>query len=459
MTAIREPDNALARRFTITSLLRFAFPTMMMMLFMSMYTAVDAMFIARFVGTDALSAINIVSPVLGVAWGLGTMFASGGSAIIARKMGERRNREAREIFTAVVIIAAAVGVVLAIVGGIFVDDVVTALGASPRLLPYGRTYFFIIILFAPVILIQVLFLTFFVTAGKPHLGLAVIFAAGCANVVLDYLFIVEFGMGIGGAAVATGIGYSISTVTGLVLFSRRNGPLHFARPRMRLREFVQTCYNGASEMIVEVSISVTTFLYNITLMRLAGEDGVAAISIIIYTQFFLITLLLGFSTGVAPILSYQFGAGNTGELRRLLRMCLAYIAAISVGATAACLAGAPLFTAIFTPPGTEVYRLAVDGFGIYAYSILFTGVPILTSATFTALSNGTVSAILSFLRAFVLLGAFLLTLPRLWGLTGVWLAPVMAEFLALVVALALLFAYRKRYFGVGGTETAGNGSR
>ncbi|MCC8166587.1 MAG: MATE family efflux transporter [Planctomycetes bacterium] len=453
MTATQEPDNALATRFTIGSLLRFAFPTMIMMLFMSMYTAVDAMFVARYVGTDALSAINIVAPVLGVAWGIGTMFASGGSAIIARKMGENRNREARENFTAIVIAVSGIGVVLAVLGGLFVDDVVRALGASPRLLPYGRTYFFTLILFAPVILIQVLFLTLFVTAGKPHLGLAVIFIAGVANVVLDYLFIVIFGMGLGGAAVATGIGYSISAITGLVLFSRRDGPLHFTRPRLRLREFAQTCYNGASEMIVEVSIGVTTFLYNITLLRLAGEDGVAAISIIIYTQFFLITLLLGFSTGVAPILSYQFGARNPGEVRRLLKMCLAYIVTISIGATVVCVVGAPLFAAIFTPPGTDVYRLAVDGFRIYAYSLLFTGVCILTSATFTALSNGTVSAILSFMRTFVLLGAFLLVLPRIWGLTGVWLAPVLAEFLALVMSVALLYAYRKRYFDV---ATVGN---
>ncbi len=454
MTATIEPDNALARRFTIGSLLRFAFPTMMMMLFMSMYTAVDAMFVARYVSTDALSAINIVAPVLGMVWGIGTMFASGGSAIIARKMGENRNREARENFTAIVMAVTGVGIVLAVLGGIFADDVVTVLGASARLLPYARTYFFVIMVFTPVILIQVLFLTFFVTAGKPHLGLTVIFIAGIANVVLDYLFIVIFGMGIGGAAVATGIGYSASAVAGLILFTRRNGTLHFTRPRMRFREFAQTCYNGASEMIVEVSIGVTTFIYNITLMRLAGEDGVAAISIIIYTQFLLITLLLGFSTGVAPILSYQFGAQNPGEVRRLLKICLAYVVVISVGATAACLVGAPVFAAIFTPPGTDVYRLAVEGFGIYAYSLLFTGVCILTSATFTALSNGTVSAILSFMRAFVLLGAFILILPRFWGLSGVWLAPVLAEFLALVLAVSLLYAYRKRYFGVAKDGTA-----
>lgn len=439
-------DNALARKFTMISLLRFAMPTIIMMVFMGLYQVVDAMFISNYVNTDGLSAINIVSPVISLLYGLGAMFATGGSAIIAKKMGEGKGSEAKQNFTAIVVIAIAFGITMALLSTIFLDNLIFALGGSEQILPYARKYLGIIILFAPAILIQVLFQNLFVTAGKPKLGLVVMVAAGVSNIVLDYVCMVVLDMGMAGAAIATGFGYSLATITGLILFSKPKGTLHFVKPHIKLKEWGLSCYNGSSEMVREVALGITTLIYNLVMMRLAGENGVAALSVLIYTQYLFVALIVGFSMGVSPIMSYQYGAKNREELRQLLKLCLFWVACISVLLFTICQVSAGVMTRFFVPQDSEVYRLAVDGFEIYAFVYLFNGMGMFASALFTALSNGKVSAILSFIRTFALFTIFLLVFPNIWGITGAWLAPPTAEFFSMILAIVLLVKYRHKYF-------------
>lgn len=440
-------ENALSKKYTLTTLISFAVPTMVMMLFNALYTGVDAIFVSRFVNTNALSAINIVMPVTSILWGLGTMFATGGSALIAKKMGEEKNREARQNFSAIILVGCALGIFLALVGNLFLDEIIIMLGANTEVLPYGRSYLGILLWLAPAVLIQVLFQNLFVTAGKPKLGLVVMVGAGVTNLILDYLLIVVLQMGIVGAAIGTGAGYCVATVAGLILFSQKKGTLHFTKPKITLRELGLACYNGSSEMVTQLATAVTMFILNITMMRYAGADGVAAATIIGNTQYLFTTLVLGFSMGVAPIISYQYGARDKSALRHIVKLCLFYVIAISTVLFVVCGLSASFISGIYTEAGSEAYQIAVNGFRIFTFSFLFSGIAVFTSAMFTALSNGKVSAILSFVRTFGLLTVFLLVLPRILGVNGIWLATPLADFFGALLSVTLLLGARKKYFG------------
>ena len=419
----REPANALERVSGLLSLLRFAFPTMVMMVFNGLYTIVDVIFVARFVNTEALSAINIINPAMGVLWGLGTMLGTGGSALIARKMGGGDTAGARRNFSLLILAGALLGLFFSGLGLLFLEPIIRALGASDILAPYCREYFGTLLLFTPAGLVLALFAFFFVAAGKPALNMALIIASGLTNTLLDYVFIVLLGMGVAGAALATGIAFLIPPLGGLCFFLYSKGPLHFTRPGMRLREFGQACFNGSSEMIAQLSISVTTYLFNITMLRLAGEAGVAALTITAYSEYFLVTLFLGFSMGVAPVISYNYGSGNHARQRRIFRSCLLFICVGSILVFSAALLGASRLIGIFAPPDSRVFALADQGFHIFVFNFLFCGYGIFASSLFTALSNGKVSAIIAFLRTFALIALFLLVLPEFLGLTGVWPSP------------------------------------
>ena len=436
-TSTREPVNALDRVSGLLSLLRFAFPTMVMMVFNGLYTIVDVIFVARFVNTDALSAINIINPAMGVLWGLSTMLGTGGSALIARKMGEGDNAGARRNFTLLILTGLLLGLFFSCLGLLFLDRIIRALGATDLLAPYCRTYFGALLLFTPAALLLALFAILFITAGKPALNMALIIASGLTNIALDYIFIVPLGMGVAGAALATGIAFLIPPLGGLCFFLRSKGPLHFTRPGMRLSEFGGVCFNGSSEMIAQLSISVTTFLFNITMLRLAGEAGVAALTIMAYSEYFLVTLFLGFSMGVSPVISYNYGSGNHARQRRILRSCLLFISVTMLGASR--------LIGIFAPPDSRVFALADQGFHIFAFSFLFCGYGIFASSLFTALSNGKISAIVAFLRTFALIAIFLLVLPKFFGLNGVWLAAPLAEALAALAAAVFVWRWRGNY--------------
>ncbi len=293
--------NPLSQNYTITSLLKFAFPTIIMMLFMGLYTIVDTIFVARFVGTNALSALNIVCPVINCIVGFGTMLATGGSAIIARKMGARESTRAAQDFTFIISAEILLGLLIAGLGVIFIDKLIWGLGANNILFPYCKEYLFILLLFTPASILQVLFQNLIVTAGYPKMGMVLGVSAGIINILLDYIFMVLLQMGIKGAALGTGIGYMIPAVIGLWFFFTKKSNLHFRKPIIDFFVLAESCTNGFSEMVSQAATAVTTFLFNRIMMKLLGENGVAAITIIIYMQFLLSTLYIGFSMGAAPI--------------------------------------------------------------------------------------------------------------------------------------------------------------
>lgn len=444
---IQTPENPLARDFDLKSLLQFALPTIVMMLFMGLYTIVDTIFVARFVNTDALSAMNIVCPVINLTVGLGTMLAAGGSAIIARKMGAGEEKRASRDFTFLILTGAVSGLIIAAGGVLFLDRIIIGLGASRLLFPYCRDYLFIIMLFTPASMLQVLFQNLIVTAGHPGFGMALSIGAGAANVLLDYVFMVPLQMGISGSALGTGIGYLLPTVAGICFFAGTDGSLKFAKPRVDFAVLSESCANGFSEMVSQLAAAVTTFFFNMVMLRLLGENGVAAITIMIYTQFMLSALYIGFSMGVAPVISYNYGLGDKQRLRKIFQICLSFMIMVSVVVfVLSLILGGPL-TGVFAGKDTPVYDIAREGFRIFPVSFLFCGINIFSSAFFTALSNGRVSAIISSLRTFVFLIFFLFTLPLVIGETGVWLAVPLSELLTMLVSIGFLVSLCPVYWG------------
>lgn len=445
VTSTLTADNALAKDFDARSLVRFAFPTIFMMVFCGLYTIVDTIFVSRGVNTDALSAINIVTPVVNLIVGLATMMATGGSAIIARQMGNGQTVEARRNFTLIVATTVVIGILLVVIGLLFLDPLLRALGASVDLLPYCRDYLGTLLLFTPANMLQVVFACLFVTAGRPGFGMLIGVAGGLANTVFDYLFIIVFPLGITGAALATGIGYSIPMIAGIVFFfCNRRGTLFFSKPVFDHKVLGESAYNGSSEMIGQLATAVTTFFFNAAMMRLLGEDGVAAITIMIYSQFLLSTFFIGFSMGVAPVISYNYGRGDQRNLNRVISICLGVIAIVSLATAFFTFVLSNTLVGIFAPKGSTVYTIARAGFLIFPFALLFIGFNIFVSAMFTALSNGTLSAALSFSRN-LLIALGIIVLPGYLGIDGVWLAVPISELISLGLSLWLLLKNRRRY--------------
>ena len=434
-------SNSIAKDFKLFSLLRFAFPTMVMMVFMSLYTIIDGIFVSRFVGEEALSSVNIVYPVISLLIAIGVMLATGGSAVIATKLGEGKEKEAKEDFSFLVFLGFIVGVLLMILGNLFIEPIVTVLGATPATLHYCTDYLSVCLFLAPACMLQLLFQTFFVTAGKPIAGLILTISGGVANMVLDYLFMGPLHMGIKGAALATGIGQLIPAVAGLIYFSCFHGSLHFVRPKFRFRVLKDSCTNGSSEMVTNLSTAVVTYLFNMAMLKFLGEAGVAAITIVLYGQFLFTAMYMGFSMGVAPVISYNYGRDNRRLLRRIFKICVGFISVSSVVITAIAILSSPFIVQIFTPVETKTYAIAKEGFFLFSTNYIFAGINIFASSMFTAFSDGKTSAIISFVRTFVLLVLNILLLPLIMGVTGIWLAVPAAEFFTVFLSL---FYFRKK---------------
>lgn len=443
---MNNPQNVLARDFNAGQLLAYALPTMLMMVFLGIYTITDTIFVAHYVNTDALAAINIITPLISLVVGLGTMLAAGGNAIISRQLGEGRPRQACENFSLIITVGGALGLTLALLGRLALEPLLRALGASAGLLPYARPYLQILLLFFPAYMLQTIFANLFATAGHPGLGSLLAVGSGLLNIALDYIFIAKCRLGIAGAAWGTGCGYLLPTLVGLIFFSlrrvRRNEPLHFCRTHWRASVVVESCLNGSSEMVAQLATAICVLLFNRTMQKLAGDDGVAAITIMNYAQFLFNSLFIGFSMGVAPIIGYNHGSRNHPRLRRILGYCLRFIAAAEIGVFLLALAGGNLLIHIFAGSQGQVFSLAAAGFKLFAVSFLFCGLNIFCSALFTALSDGRTSALLSFLRTFAFLAPAILLLPRLFGLPGVWLAIPAAELLALCFSLFFLSKFQ-----------------
>ena len=433
-------STSLNQHFTPWALLKFAFPSIIMMIFMSLYTIVDGIFISRFLGSNALSSLNIVFPVINVVIAIATMLGTGGNAIISKYLGEGRDRDARECLTHFTVIGLAISLLLLVLTQIFLTPLCRALGSTDVLLADCRAYLSVSLLFAPACMLQTLFQSYLVTAGMPALGLFLTIGAGILNAVLDYVLILVFPMGIAGAAIATGIGQSVPAVAGLFYFLLSRKGLYFTRFRLHPKELFMACYNGSSEMVTQLSNAVITFLFNLIMLDLAGENGVAAITILLYGQFLFNAFYLGFSIGISPIVGFQYGAGNRKQLLSIYRISFLFVLASSVALTViAVLSSTPLVSVFTRDP--ETFTLADAGFRIFAFNFLFSGFNIASSGFFTALSNGRVSAIISFLRTLVFIVLSLLTLPQFFGITGAWLAIPVAEFLTLMLALRLHRTY------------------
>lgn len=407
--------QSIGQKFTPVTLLKFALPSMVMMVLMSCYTITDGIFISRFLGDNALSAVNIVYPVINIVLAIGVMLATGGSAVVAKKMGEGKDDEAKDNFSMLVFTGVVASVVILILTILFLEPICRALGANDSLLANCKAYLFTVVLFAPACMLQSLFQTFFVTAGKPHIGMTLVISAGIANAVLDYVFLSPLGFGIEGAALATGIGQLIPAVVGLFYFFFVKGDLYFTKFHFHGSVLSAASFNGASEMVTNIANAVITYAFNKIMLRLAGENGVAAITILLYSQFLFNALFLGFSMGVAPVISYNYGAKNTGGLKSVCKICRRFVIVSSIIITICCNLLSEPIVLLFVGGKTATYDLAVSGFSVFCVTFLFSGYNIFSSALFTALSDGKTSAIISFTRTFVFILLSLLTLPAILG--------------------------------------------
>lgn len=435
--------QSIGQKFTPFSLLKFAFPSMIMMVFMSLYTIVDGIFISRFVGSTALSAANIVYPAMSLLIAVGVMLATGGSAIVAAEIGKGKKQEAKSHFTLLVFTGIIISIMFMTAVLLWGTQICYLLGANKNMIDYCDTYLTIIMLFAPASMLQMLFQSFFVTAGVPQLGLTVTILAGVTNAVLDYVFMGIAGMGIKGAALGTGIGQFIPALVGVIYFLSPKRQLYFTRFHFEWKQLMMACFNGASEMVTNISNAVVTYLFNTIMMRLVGEDGVAAITIILYAQFLFNSLYMGFSMGTAPVISFNFGAKRKEELRKVTKICKIFVIVSSVFVTLVSFLADELVTGVFVPKGSSAYELTVVGFRLFSISYLFSGYNIFTSSYYTALSDGKTSAVISFTRTFVCIVIALEVLPRIIGINGAWLAIPTAELLT--VGLCLYYHWKKSW--------------
>ena len=446
--------NRLDQDFTLGGLLRFALPTTIMMLVTSLYTIVDGVLTSRLVGENALAAINIAYPAVSTVLAVGIMLGTGGSAVVSHRMGTGDMKGARQTFSFLACTAVCAGVVFALLAIFGAESLARLLGASDLLMADTVCYLRILLMFAPFAMLQLLFESFFVAAGRPGLGLGLTIAAGLTNGVLDWLYMGPLSLGISGAAMATVTGYCIPAVCGVLFFLSRKEGLRFARPQVSWRLLGRACFNGSSEMVTNLSTAVTTFFFNVIILELLGEPGVAAITIVLYAQFLLVALFLGFSMGVAPVFSFNQGAERYDRLRSTFRHCARFILCAAVGILAVSLLLAPVIVGVFSPAGTQVNALALDGFYRFAPTFLFAGINIFASALFTALSDGRTSALISFARTFGFLMAGLLLLPRVLGVAGVWMAVPAAEGLSCLLSLGFLWRYRAKFgYGVSSSQT------
>lgn len=436
-------ENSLAKPFSFGSLVWFALPNVIMMVTLSMYIIVDGIFIARFLGTTALSAANMVYPAISFEMAAAIMIATGGSAIIARKLGEDKAEEARNNFSFFVAVECMTGIIVAIIGNVFLTDIITFLGASEAQFELCTTYARIIFSFAPAFFLQTAFQTFFVTAGKPTLGLLVTLLAGVANIVLDYIFMGPLQMGIAGAAIATGIGYCIPALAGILFFfTTKKTALHFVKPSFNWQVLIHSCGNGSSEMVTNLANAMTTFLFNYMFLRYYGEDGVASITIILYFQYIFTALYFGYSNGIAPIISFKYGAGEKQQLKRIFRNSVLFLGGSAVVSNVLIRLALGKLVTVFTPAASNVYQITLQGFAWYSMAFWLMGIGIFASALFTAFSDGKISAVISFARTFLFIVGAILILPVIFGETGLWLAVPVAE--ALGAVIAILFLVRKK---------------
>lgn len=436
----------ISEHFTLKKLLSFCLPSIIMMVFTSVYGVVDGLFVSNYAGDTAFAAVNFIMPLLMAFGSLGFMFGTGGSAIVAKTIGEGKKDLANQYFTMIVCVNAIIGIILAVIGFIFIEPAAVLMGADEDMLGYCIEYGRILICVVPFFMLQNVFQSFFVAAGKPDTGLKISILSGVVNMIFDFLFIGVFKWGVTGAALATALSQTVGAVIPVFYFASKNDSLlRFVKFRSDRKIIFRTCTNGSSELMTNISMSVVNMLYNHQLMNYAGQDGVSAYGVIMYVNFIFVSVFIGFSIGSAPIVSYNYGAKNSDELKNILRKSVSVIACVSAAMTVLSQVLAYPLAKIFVGYAPELFELTIHAFRIYAVSFLIIGFNIYGSSFFTALNNGVVSAVISFLRTLLFQIIMVLVIPAIFGLNGIWVSIIFAELLALFVTLFFIFRNKSKY--------------
>ena len=467
----------LSEHFTYRKLFLFSLPTIAMMIFTSIYGIVDGFFVSNYVGKTAFAAINLVMPFLIIQGCLGFMIGTGGSALVAKTLGEKKREAADRYFTMLIGFTVVLGVTVSAISILFMRPIVLFLGAKGDMVDDCVLYGVIMSAFNGAFMLQYFFQSFFVVAEKPNLGFGITMAAGLTNMVLDALFIAVFRWGVAGAAVASGIGQCVGGVLPLFYFGmrredvkkaekeaqgsreserkrdrggrrlsvRNTSLLHLTKTKLEMGILLKTCANGSSELMSNISASVVGMLYNFQLLRYAGENGIAAYGVVMYTQMIFFAIYIGYAVGTAPIVSFHYGAGNHGEMRSLLRKSLLSMGATGIVMMLSAQASAPLLSGIFVGYDAELLAITKHAFVIFACSYLLSGMNIYASSFFTALNNGGISAAISFLRTLIFQTGAVLVLPLLLGIDGIWWAVAVSEVMAFLISALFLAAKRKKY--------------
>lgn len=427
------------------NIIKFVFPTVLMTMFTSAYGMVDGVIVSRFVGSVGLAAINIVVPLFFFVVGLSVVFATGGNAVVASRLGAGKPREANTFFSLILISAVSVTMVFSVFAIIFAKPLYLFLGADAQLLPYCIDYGNTIIALSAMIVMQYMFQIFLVTAGKPHFGLIIAVVTGCVNIALDVLFVAVFDWGIRGAAIATVIASTIGSLLPLFYFRSDRSLLRFCRPVWEAKELLRAVINGSSEMVNSLAIAFVTFLFNLQMMTYIGEKGVAAISSSLYIQDLFLSAIMGFSMGVGPVISFYYGAENTENLRKLFRFCIGVITVASLALFSCAELFAVPLVKVFAGSDVVLQKMALAGFRLFSIGFLFSSFNIFASGLFTSLCNGKISTVIAFLRAFIFQAGAILLLPLIIETNGIWLAVPLAEILTALMAFSLIQRYRNRY--------------
>lgn len=436
----------LSDHFTYKKLLRFTFPSIIMMIFTSIYGVVDGVFVSNFVGKTPFAAVNFIMPFLMILGAVGFMFGTGGSALIAKTMGENKLKKANELFSLFVYVSFILGIVIAGLSFFLIRPIAQLMGAEGILLDQCVLYGRIVILAVPGFILQMEFQSFFITAEKPNLGLYVTVISGVANMILDALFMAVFHWGLAGAAAATALSQTLGGVIPLLYFSRKNTSLlQLGKTKFDGRALWKACINGSSELMSNISMSLVSMLYNIQLIKYAGENGVAAYGVLMYVNMIFLAIFIGYSIGTAPVISYHYGAQNHGELKSLIKKSFRILIFSSLSMLALSEFLARPLSKIFVSYDLDLLELTVRGFTIYSFSFLFAGINIFASSFFTALNNGLISALISFLRTLVFQVASVLLLPLILGIDGIWISIVVAELIACIVSLTFIMKKRAVY--------------
>lgn len=436
----------LSEHFTYKKLIKFTLPTIIMMIFTSIYGVVDGLFISNVIKGDAFASVNLIMPAIMIIGTIGFMIGTGGSAIISKTLGERDNEKANQYFSMLIYLEIILGVISTIISLIVLNSVAELLGATKEMLPTCINYGSILLIGMTAFILQNSFQSFLVVAEKPGFGLAISIMAGVTNIVLDFLFVYVFRFGVSGAAWATVISQIVGAVIPLIYFMRKNkSPLKLGKTKFEISPIIKTCTNGSSEMVTNLSMSLVNILFNMKLMELVGADGVTAYGIIMYVGFLFVGTYVGFSVGSAPIIGYHYGAENKEELKSLLNKSLKLLGVVAIVMTLLSELFARPLASIFVSYDENLLKLTVNAIRLYSLSYIISWFNIYSSSFFTALNNGFISALISFLRTLVFQIIIILILPELIGINGIWLSVFVAEALSLVVSVICLIKNRNKY--------------